>query len=327
MSNKSISIVAVTVTYGDRWSLLERVILSAKDEGVDKVVVVSNKSKNNIQDLTRESFGEFCEVITLDKNYGSAGGFYIGLERASALNYSHILLLDDDNVLSGNSIVELKRGHNLACERRGNNNFILLAKRKGHLPNFSEVDEPENDFIGFDVVQQVKKFGLKRSPIKKPFQDSLRAVVSAPWSGMFFSKDILQIHGYPNRDMYLYADDTEFSIRIRLGGGVIYLVELAEIEDLEESWHVNSDANFFAKVIKAQSHFRTYYSFRNQAWLELNIKGKKIIPYVFNALIFYFILFLYSLKYRNIKQFKNIARAALNGWSGHLGEDKYFKLD
>ena len=96
------STCVVTVTYDDRVHLLEYVLGTVLDMGVGKVVAVDNastpESTRRLRYLAKHSEGR-VEVLHLDKNLGSAGGFKVGLERAKALiEFEFIWLLDDDNL-------------------------------------------------------------------------------------------------------------------------------------------------------------------------------------------------------------------------------------
>jgi len=103
------NVFVVTVTYGNRFNLLKQVIDSALMEGVDKVIVVDNNSVSESKDKLREyekMLGDKkIKVLYLDDNYGSAGGYKRGLEEAyKDIESEYILLLDDDTIISKNSL-------------------------------------------------------------------------------------------------------------------------------------------------------------------------------------------------------------------------------
>ena len=71
-------VCAVTVTYGNRFHLLNQVIDAALSEGVYKIIVVDNNSelvsRNKLMEYEKLLNGKI-KVLYLDDNYGSAGGF------------------------------------------------------------------------------------------------------------------------------------------------------------------------------------------------------------------------------------------------------------
>ena len=103
-------VCVVTVTYGNRFKYLEKVIDSCLKEGVGKIIVVDNdshpESRQKLEELEKKEAK--LKVIYLDENKGSAGGYKIGLKEAyKCKKCEFILCLDDDNMLSSNSLKKL----------------------------------------------------------------------------------------------------------------------------------------------------------------------------------------------------------------------------
>lgn len=101
----------VTVTYGDRFKLLQRVVSSALENGVGKVIIVNNgsatKSSKAIQNLELTSSGK-VSVVTLPENRGSAAGYKTGLKYAlKCTKCEYVWLLDDDNRPAEGALEEL----------------------------------------------------------------------------------------------------------------------------------------------------------------------------------------------------------------------------
>jgi GT2 family glycosyltransferase len=95
-------VCVVTVTYGNRFHFLNQVIDAALEEGVCKVIVVGNnsspESREKLKEYEKELGEQKIKVLYLDDNYGSAGGFKIGLKEAyNDQECEFIWRLDDDN--------------------------------------------------------------------------------------------------------------------------------------------------------------------------------------------------------------------------------------
>ena len=104
-------ICVVTVTYGNRFHLLKQVVDAGLKEGVCKVIVVDNnsetESREKLKEYERELGNQKIEVLYLDSNYGSAGGFKKRLEEEySDPECEFIWLLDDDNIPVEGSLIK-----------------------------------------------------------------------------------------------------------------------------------------------------------------------------------------------------------------------------
>ena len=104
-------VTVVTVTYGDRYIYLNHVIESCISEFVDEIIIVSNGSEENaLKQIKQHSFANnFIKLIELEKNTGSANGFYQGLKEAYKSDAEFIWILDDDNKPLKNALLKLKK--------------------------------------------------------------------------------------------------------------------------------------------------------------------------------------------------------------------------
>ena len=78
-----LTVCAVTVTYGDRWHLLRRVLerLCAWP-AVARVIIVDNGATYDLRGRTAGAFGLRVEVVGSGRNEGSARGYAIGMKAA-----------------------------------------------------------------------------------------------------------------------------------------------------------------------------------------------------------------------------------------------------
>jgi GT2 family glycosyltransferase len=106
---------ALTVTYADRYGLLQQVVSSAFANGVEKVIIVDNgsaaASKQAIRKLELDCNGRVA-VVALPGNLGSAAGFKAGLEYAgTSSDCEYLWILDDDNRPAEGALAELFNQH------------------------------------------------------------------------------------------------------------------------------------------------------------------------------------------------------------------------
>jgi len=336
MENK---VYVVTVTYGNRFDLLKQVIDAALNEGVYKVIVVDNKSelesRNKLMEYEKLS-NDKLKVLYLDDNYGSAGGFKKGLELAySDPECEFIWLLDDDNKPIDDSLKNLVDFWNFLEIENKEEKVALLSYRfkKGQSTKEAIIrNKPElvlglkNSFLGFHIKELHKKnyrylkkrFKAEGNIVEQEIEKKFGVVPVAPYGGLFIHKDILNEIGYPNEDLYLYADDHEWSYRITRMGGKIYLILDSKIDDLELSWHVPKSAKETSfSIISKGSPYRVYYGVRNRVFFEIN-------NFVDNKLIYWINIFVYLLliSFSSTKNIKLIIRAIKDGYKGKLRKVK-----
>jgi len=285
MGNK---VFVVTVTYGNRFHLLKQVIDSALSEGVHKIIVADNLKEYE------KSLNDKIEVLYLDDNYGSAGGFKRGLQVAyNDPECEFIWLLDDDNKsMNGSLKILLDFWDSLEIENKKERIALLSYRFKKEQLAKKQLskNKPDSD----------KKFGI---------------VPVAPCGGLFIHKNLLNKIGYPNEKFYLYADDHEWSYRITKIGGGIYLILDSKIDDLELSWHIpKSVKETRFSVISRGNPYRVYYSIRNRVFFEINNLVDNKMIYWINILVY---LLLISLSSR--KNVRIILKAIKDGYRGRLG--------
>jgi len=328
-------VFVVTVTYGNRFHLLKQVIDAAFREGIYKVIVVDNNSEHESRIKLMEyerAFNGKIKVLHLDHNYGSAGGFKRGLEEAyNDPACKFIWLLDDDNKPVDGSLKALLnfwRSLNIDDEERvallsyrfRKEQFAKEAINRNHAELLLGL---HNSFLGFHIKELPNKIYryLKRElKSRNHYVDwcsskQFGIVPVAPYGGLFINKNVLNKIGYPNEDLYLYADDHEWAYRITKSGGKIYLILDSKIDDLELSWHVSENPRRTGfSVISKGTPYRVYYSVRNRVFFEVNNLVDNKVIYWIN--VFVYLLLMSFVSRKNVKL---IVRAVKNGYKGRLG--------
>jgi GT2 family glycosyltransferase len=327
-------IVVVTVTYGDRWPHLLQVIPAVFQQGiVDQLLIVDNASEYDVATKIRATFPQFLDrilVLPQTENLGSAGGFSTGLKKAYALNADFVYLIDDDNLPEDQALLILYEGWKNVRER---SLVALLSFRYQNLPNLKKAaygeevryfhDKP-NSFLGFSVTNALAKLN-KPAKLHKPGGELLPQVkiLQAPYGGLFLPRGTIDRIGFPNEDLYLYADDTEYSYRIIQQGGEILMLTASRLKDLETSWW--SDSNSLNKKwsvpLLEEGGFKAYYSTRNLTWFLWKNLSPNPLLFLFNGLIYLGYLLLMAIVSKRMKAFWTILRAVKDGLLGRLGKN------
>ena len=330
MSNYKITVVIVT--YGKRKNFLCESLNSVKDNFlVSDIIVVDNGSYEDIETLCKPLYNSKIKFVKTGKNLGSAGGFYAGIKFAYEQGKGDfIFLLDDDNVVEVNCLENLIEHY---IELGGDKNVCLKAfkyNKKGEVLYFKYNDtfDLKNSFFHFHLKSKILYYIYKL--LKKNKRDyALLPVKGVAYSGFFFNKYLVMKNGLPEKEMILYCDDTEYSLRFIKNGAKIFLCSNCKLKDLDVSWH-HKKYNGNPFLSSGTNRIRSYYSIRNRVYVE-----KK---YLVNSKIVYTLNFIIWISYnlaktlildKNtkdvIKNFSFFLNAFKDGWNGKLGIKYYLE--
>lgn len=323
-------VIAIVVTYGDRFELLKQVIDSALIEGVNKIIVVDNNSSENSKEalqLYELKLNEKIKVFYLNENTGSSGGFKKGLDEAKKYNeFDLVWLLDDDNVPEAGALNKLLQARELLEKTDKNKSEVVLYSYRGDTRPRDKLavyngyikGYMPNNFMGFNFIQtlKIKTIYKKTSVLNYPIVKTN----IGPYGGMLLSVNSLNKIGLPNEDFYLYADDHEFSLRFAKFGIDQYLVYPSKLKDIDISF--SSGNNLFSSN---SSDFKIFYMIRNHVYLSQNqIKSRVIYNLNKNifltAMLFRGLPYIFKLNGLFLKRVKLIFKAIKDGESGILGK-------
>ena len=128
--------------------------------------------------------------------------------------------------------------------------------------------------------------------------------------------------GYPKEELYLYADDHEWSYRITKSGGDICLVLDSLVDDIDTSWNVSQKKEKSFNIIANGSRFRMHYSTRNRVFFESkNLVSNRII-YKLNILFYSFLVKIAD-KSKQKQNYKIFKQAIFDGLKNKLGKNNF----
>lgn len=330
-SDSKLRTCVVTVTYGERFHLLEQMLAAVKLSGVVKVIVVDNASgpmsRQKLEDFSIASDG-WLDVVTLKTNKGSAGGFRAGLARVSEITECEFIwLLDDDNCPMPDAFAAMDSAWNFLGRNPENSLLCLRPDRSEYVRACIQgmpVKFVRDSFLGFHVKDIMRKIGKWLSFGSTPnyiVPIPLVPIEYAPYGGFFVHRSWLDRIGLPDERLYLYGDDHEFTSRITELGGRIFLCHGAQVRDLEVSWN-RQHSQPFASPVKDERW--VYYTMRNRVWYE-KTRVSSMFVYMLNACIYLSYILLLSLLRNNrpkgvLRRIKVISKAFGDGRAGNLGE-------
>jgi len=326
----------VTLTYGDRLNYLQTLVSrSLASPQIARVIIVSNASKSELNSLCL-AWPDQVELIHLPSNTGSANGYAVGIAAALKGGAEYIWLMDDDNAPTINAIASLHRCLHQREQLDGRDNAAVLGFRPSHQADIAAgvpkrfAIQKRSSYFGFHIAQLPYKLWRrlpwgrprtridKQAPIQLPF---------ATYGGLLAHRSLYEKIGLPLVELLLYADDTEYTWRITAGGGRIFLVTDALLDDLEESWNVKSRTNnIYETYLLGNSDFRAYYAARNQAWFDKNIWVASPSMYRLNRWLFMRLLRHFAKKNGTSQRLGLLEQAIRDGESGQLGIHTAFPL-
>lgn len=186
----------IIVTY-NRLNLLKECIDCVKENYsyVDEVFVVNNNSNDGTKEYLESTMDEKIVPINLSYNVGGAGGFAHGLNYAYENSKSdYFLIMDDDTMITNKTIPSL-----FSAAKKLNNKFGFLSSNvrwfKNDSPSYLNTPVASKDWTDKSQMGFVK-------------------LESASFVSFFTRRDVVKKVGLPIKEMFIWADDVEYSTRI-----------------------------------------------------------------------------------------------------------------
>ena len=302
------------------------------DPKIDRAIVVDNGARVPIATLVRQAGFRKVTVVANPRNLGSAAGFKLGIETVLTYGPEWIWLLDDDNLPDPIALDGILRAAaELDPAERARTAFVAF-RPEHHVAVATGEDvrrcfPPHSSFCGFhvaDIPHKIWRRILRRRPPAPRGIPARVALPYAPYGGLFFHRKLLETIGTPNKELVLYADDTEFSSRIVQSGGRLWLLTGAPIIELEPSWNTKRAGTSFEAWLTGSADFRVFYRARNRAYFDHTVWSRNKMIYRLNRLTYLLILRVFALRHRRVDRYALFRRATTLGETGRLGlEDEY----
>lgn len=286
-------IIAVVVTF-NRLPLLKRnVDCLRRNTPLTSIVVVNNGSTDGTGEwLAAQSD---LKVLT-QENVGGAGGFYTGIQFAYEQGADWIWCMDDDVFPRPDCLQHL-----LSCA--GSAEIGILAPRR-----LLEGQIYTNDFCRYDL----------KHPFSSLYKDKLsKRMVSAPveicgtaFEGPFIRREVVEKIGLPNKDLFIFCDDTDYCLRtVRAGYKILYVPDA-----LMDKQKFFSDDTWAERNRKKK--WKRFYQVRNSTYLNHHYGENWGVRYLrgFNGMLGYFFVALFTAPFSSAYQWKDIRRF----WQAYL---------
>ena len=190
----------VIVTY-NRCDLLKECITCALQQTIaaTHIVVIDNACTDDTDRYLNSLSIPQLVHYRLDHNAGGAGGFYEGLKKAHELGDEAHIIIDDDAMLSKDFAEQL----------------LDKARKNPEILAFAGSVKTEGCIVR-DHRQRMKRpgFRMEKIPLEEYQKESFYCD-TASFCGLMIRDEVIARIGYPQKEYFIWYDDTEYCVRIR----------------------------------------------------------------------------------------------------------------
>jgi GT2 family glycosyltransferase len=268
-------------------------------------------------------------VLTrLAQNQGSQGGFDVALDAALHLTppATHVLLLDDDDVLGEDTI---DRAFDV-LEDLAEGAVLSIGKVRG---DYSDVDVPadvkRSSFLNFDLAQAVGRRLDRMRRTTRPARDKTTAVSFAPYGGLLLPRAAaIALVGREAPEYVVYEDDIYKTWWLTTHGYLLNHTATAVMKDVSIAWQDpdSKRRGRISSLLSGSPNFRSYYYVRNRAHFEKTFWRQSILRYQVNRFVVIFTFLLGCTARRNQRQLRHLLGAIRDGEKGLLGVNPRYPL-
>ena len=295
-------IIAVVVTY-NRLSLLKRNIACLKkNKPVHSIIVVNNGSTDGTKEWLA---GQEGLIVINQQNVGGSGGFYVGINEAYQFGADWIWCMDDDVFPRPDCLEQML----LYTE---NKSLGIMAPRR-----LIDGCVYTNDFLTYNLTNpfsSMYKGRLSKMHIDEPIEISGTA-----FEGLFVKREVVETIGLPNKDLFIFCDDTDYCLRAVQAGFKILYVPMA-LMDKEKFFSEDSWAERNKK-----KKWKRFYQIRNSTYLSHHYGMNFAVRYLrgFNAVIGLMLIVAVTAPFSSAYQWSDVGklwRAYQDGLAERLGK-------
>lgn len=287
------TVCAVIVTYNRKKFLLECLkSLENQSRNLDAIYIVDNASTDGtlevlqkynyinspqISDLsihfeiTSKKNHTLIHYVRMQENTGGAGGFYEGVKRAYEKGYDWLWLMDDDIRFDKsclNNLLNYNSKYNVLVPLRLSIDGSVIEKSALKL-------SLSNPYSFKRTYQTVKdKFNKNNIP-------PVLEIKNFSFEGPLINRKIVKSIGFPDKQFFIFGDDTDYALRIRL--------------NTKNKIIMITDSRLYRMIPNTKEDFnwKNYYMLRNHYYI--NYKYGKNIFVKYNAFIILIALIVYNL--------------------------------
>lgn len=311
----TVSTICVLVVTFNRCEYLNHLIdaLLKQSEKIDKLVIYDNHSTDGTQKLLiKKGFitepladgssfscvvhGIEVHCLRNSENAGGSGGFHNGLCYAKSLGCRYVWAMDDDVLPASDCLqkllLQMNDSRRICIPNRSGNGFVDNAIIHVNM---------SNPFL-FSIRQRKTLIPANH------LTDEVTTVEDMPFEGPLIDATLIDEIGFPNPDLFIIYDDSEYCTRA-LSHTTVGFVK---------------SAHLYKQIIPQVDHshlmgWKEYYGYRNQYWFDKTY-GMNAAVRILRPLLSRCDLTLRAIARRKWSNIHVISRAYADGTNGRLGK-------
>lgn len=279
-------ITAVVVTFNRLELLKQGIECLRKQQKLTGIIVVNNGSTDGTREWLDAQQGL---LVVHQDNVGGSGGFYTGIERAYSEGADWIWCMDDDVFPRPDCLDRL-----LPYTDRPE--VGILSPRR-----LLEGKVFTHEFRHFNFTNPIGS--LHGRKLAKQQVNQATEIVGADFEGPFISRRVVEKIGLPNRELFIFCDDTDYCLRAHLAGFKLFYIP----EALMDKHKFFSNDTWTSRNRKKK--WKRYYQVRNEAYLNHHYGRNFGVRYLrsFIGVAGYIIPALLSMPFTDAWQWKDLS--------------------
>lgn len=196
-------VFAVVLAY-NRKELLKRCLdaIYSQTRPCDGVIVIDNASQDGTQQFLLEAGYPNLKAYVLSRNIGAAGGFNAGFRLAYQHGADFVWMMDDDVIPQVDALQLLLKADERLRRRRIDRAFLLsTALTQDGTVTDTPALNPRLNEVGYPGWPELLEYGLV--PVRR-----------ATFVSILVPRSTLVEHGVPIASMFIWGEDTEYTLRI-----------------------------------------------------------------------------------------------------------------
>lgn len=248
-------VAAVIVTF-NRLDKLKKVIAAVEAQSLapSHLVIVDNASTDGTGEFLAQLVSSLpLEIVSLDTNTGGAGGFSAGMRRGYELGSDFVWIMDDDGYPEPPALSKLVDGIAAASSELDARVPFACSVVVFTDGNICEMNNPVATWDWGRLL-------VKGQQSVMVSQCSFVSVLVPRW--------VLEQHGLPYKEYFIWFDDAEYTIRISRQTPGVQILDSITVHDMGENKGVNWG------MVDENNAWKFAYGARNQASYQWNHRSK-----------------------------------------------------
>ena len=279
--------LSIVVTY-NRKELLNECLNALKKQKKAKtdILVIDNNSNDGTKEMIKKMHPDILYRNT-GANLGGAGGFNYGIKNAFNLEkeYDYLWIMDDDTIPEENVLYEFLK------YAQKNKNFGFLSPKTVWKDNKLCLMNIQSDETGKKINENTKNY---------------TKLSRCTFVACFLNLKVVKEIGLPIKEFFIWADDTEYSLRISKKHECYYINTCKVIHKMNNNLSVTIENDAENRID------RYFYLYRNRFYIAKKNGIKKLIKYNLSIVKTLLRIIFKSKKFK-MKRLKNVIKGYIKG--------------